>query len=409
MQNIGIKSEIQKLFGYEFIKTKGEDLYVHLLRSGIIYQMDKTLPLDNGLVFNRIDSTRNYNYNIGSYVYEVGDDIYEIGGYGFWKSNGVLRKYNFKSREWDVIVTNKEVFAPNIASGHICWVDSSGSSLYVPFERITNDGVEGFSEGGIYVPSAHRLDIRKNHWEELGKLDPDVLDIFKFASVPISVSTGLLLCYTTRVYWINYVTNQISVYDNPVLAQTLSRINPNFLYFNHRDWVYWYQPSSSRYDSLQIDFSKFRPYGKPIWKKGWSWFQFSSFGLLIAIVIGGTAWWKWGKRKAATIATSKMVAGTEQPFSATEVSLLQLLINKTKQNQTANIEEINYVLGTKEKNPGMQKKVRSDIINSINEKFRLLNGSSESLIQSIRSESDKRYFEYQIRSKLLTEIDCLLG
>lgn len=405
-----IKNELLKSFGYELIKTRDKELYVHIWRTGRLYKLDRTLPLDSALVFRRIDNTWNYNYNIGSFVFTVDNDIYEIGGYGFWKSNGVLRKYNSKDREWDVIVANKEVFIPhNSTSGHICWVDTAESSLYVPYERVTNDGLAGYSDGGINVPRAFRLDIAKSQWEELGELKPDILELFKSTSVTIAVPTGILLCYTSKVFWLNYLTNQISVYENPVIAQTLSRVNKSFLYYNFKDWVYWYQPGSSRYDSLQIDYSKFQPYGKPIWQKNWTWVQLTAFGLLLIAMVIGLVWWKLGRKKQPPVFAPHPIDTAGNPFTATEVSLIQLLVKKTRSAQTTSIDEINYVLGTKEKNPGMQKKVRSDIINSINDKFRLLNGSPGVLVQSIRSESDKRYFEYKINKELLAGIEGLLG
>jgi len=64
--------------------------------------------------------------------------------------------------------------------------------------------------------------------------------------------------------------------------------------------------------------------------------------------------------------------------------------------QTATPAEINYVLGVKDKNIGLQKKVRSDVINSINEKYKQVTGNADSLIQSIRNENDKRHLEYFI-------------
>jgi len=73
------------------------------------------------------------------------------------------------------------------------------------------------------------------------------------------------------------------------------------------------------------------------------------------------------------------------------------MVEKALLNKTATIPEINYILGVKDKNIGMQKKVRSDIINSINEKYRYQSSNTEPLIQSIRSEEDKRYFEYLIK------------
>lgn len=72
------------------------------------------------------------------------------------------------------------------------------------------------------------------------------------------------------------------------------------------------------------------------------------------------------------------------------------------------ITDINYILGVKEKNTGLQKKVRSDVFNSINEKYRYITKQNDPLIQSIRSAMDKRYFEYFINPDQAKELEQLL-
>jgi hypothetical protein len=83
-------------------------------------------------------------------------------------------------------------------------------------------------------------------------------------------------------------------------------------------------------------------------------------------------------------------------FSTIEIALIELLINKSRKKQKANIDELNYVLGVKDKNTGLQKKVRSEALHGINEKFQYMTGLESGLIISERSEADKRYFEYFI-------------
>lgn len=410
LKHFNIKSEILKNKGYELIKTLDKNLYIHIWSTGRLYMLDKTLPLDSTLVFRRIDNTWNFNYNIGSYLFSSKNKIYEIGGYGFWKSNGILRIFNTKNKEWDVVVTNKEIFIPYFhPAGNLSWIDTSETHLYIPFEQVSNDGLSGYSDGGVDVLQAYRLDIAKSHWEKLGDLSPEIFKIFKNSSIAISGPNGFLLGYTSKVYWLNYLTNEISVNIDPVLAQTLSRIEKEFLYYQYRGWVYWYDPRNDRYDSLHIDYASFSPNSKPIWKKGISRIQLAAMGFLLVILMGGLVWWKFGKKKRQSAIMDGDSLAVQAPFTATEASLLELLIKKTKAARTASIDEINYVLGTKEKNSGMQKKVRSDILNSVNEKFRLLNGSQALLIQSIRSESDKRYFEYKINNDLLASVEAMLG
>ena len=91
-----------------------------------------------------------------------------------------------------------------------------------------------------------------------------------------------------------------------------------------------------------------------------------------------------------------------------EAALLKLLIAKSEQKEYSTIDEINYVLGLRDKNLGIQKKVRSDLINGLNQKYSLVMKDEEHLISSIRSEEDKRYFEYFIVPEKLPVIRGIL-
>jgi hypothetical protein len=85
-----------------------------------------------------------------------------------------------------------------------------------------------------------------------------------------------------------------------------------------------------------------------------------------------------------------------QAFTETEISLIQLLLNAYGAKQNVEISEINRVLGIKDKNVGLQKKVRSDVINAINDKYIFIIQGEINLIGSVRKEDDKRFFEYFI-------------
>ena len=83
-----------------------------------------------------------------------------------------------------------------------------------------------------------------------------------------------------------------------------------------------------------------------------------------------------------------------QAFTETETSLIRLLLNAYSTKQNVEISEINHVLGIKDKNIGLQKKVRSDVINAINDKYVFITQAEINLIGSVRKEDDKRFFEY---------------
>ena len=98
-----------------------------------------------------------------------------------------------------------------------------------------------------------------------------------------------------------------------------------------------------------------------------------------------------------------------QAFTETEISLIQLLIKANSAKQNVEIAEINRVLGIKDKNVGLQKKVRSDVINAINDKYSFITQGENNLIGSVRKEDDKRFFEYFIVPTEVKSIQKLIG
>jgi hypothetical protein len=72
------------------------------------------------------------------------------------------------------------------------------------------------------------------------------------------------------------------------------------------------------------------------------------------------------------------------------------------------IHQMNHVLGIKDKNIGLQKKVRSDVINSINDKYQFITQADILLISSVRKVDDKRFFEYFITESEVNNIQRII-
>ena len=387
----------------EFISLPSAGFFFHVYNTGRIYKLDNSSLKDSILLFKRIDHTVNIYYNIGSFLFAHNNQIFDFGGYGFWKNNGLLRKFNYRDKEWDIVELDKEIFPPNVISdGYVTWVDSAQNYLYVPYQEVRNDGLTMLKEDDDIDFNSHRLDFKTLKWEHLGQLDEQVYQTMKYAIHIFQSEKGLLLVYINRVYWVDFLNNQVKVTFDPTLGQTLLRIQRYMLRYWNGEYVYWTNPVNGLYDSTRIDLSKFNYEGQTIWKKT---FHAKELILLAALVIVLVIFFfiQIRQPKRQIIADQELVE-QEAPFTGTELALLSLLLSKHKIGKTATIPEINYVLGLKDKNHGMQKKVRSEIINKINEKYLLINKGKEMLIQSIRSESDKRFFEYLVNPELVEHL-----
>lgn len=403
---IKYKSPFLRALPVEYLYTP-EGLVLHFGRSGKLYRMEDRG--DSLLYFVRMDRTINYNYNIGSYLFYSQGNIFELGGYGFWKSNGLLRQFNYTDKEWDIAPTNKEVHLPLVSSGRYgVWSDTSGQFVYVPYQIMINDGLLAADNGIVINPISCRLNVKKREWEELGVLTDEALSLFKSANWSCFPSErGLFIGFTKGIYYMDFLSNRISFYSDPGQIQTLMRLLSNTHNYYHNGWVYSFNSATYKYDSTQLDPKRFVPTGNAIWRKPFP-YDVLAVMALVGLVLGGLIYYRYRKGKKVATPSYSVPVGSVHPFTETEQSLLQLLLSRSEKGLTANITDINYVLGVKDKSPGMQKKVRSDVMNNLNEKYAFVTHQKEPLVQSIRSESDKRYFEYLINAACRETLKQLL-
>lgn len=399
---------------YQFFKS-GQDFYIHFNGSGFLYKLEN--PNDSILTFKRIDDTENYNYNIEAFLFTHQKEIYNIGGYGFWRTSGTLRKYNRKDQEWDAEPIDQEIHMPYTdqlgTSGQLSWFNNNTQHLFVPFQRIINAGVKIEKEEDQIDKKVYRLDLKNKTWKKLGKTHPDYFDLLQQTKWILSTDSGQLICFNHKVYQIDFEENIIKENIEPSFAQTLERINESYLKYYHQGTIYYLNGITGQYDSLKIPLESFEKADFRVWKKSNTglWIGFSP---ILIVLFAAAAKKREAKKKRAQLledAANKVpISPTAKiKFNETEKQLLNLLLGNSKQNRTTTIAEINYVLGIKDKNVGLQKKVRSEVIRSINEKFNFLQDGDTELVCNIRSQADKRYFEYFIDKENIALLEILLS
>lgn len=406
---------------YQFFKL-GSALYIHFNGSGLLYRLQN--PNDSLLQFKRIDDTENYNYNIDAFVFTHKKDIYNIGGYGFWQSTGVLRKYNTKDLEWDAEPVNQEIHLPFASklgtSGQLSWFNTQKQQLYIPYQTIINEGVIKEQDFEVNKKETYRFNLKTKEWEKLGNINDDYYHLLQNAKWIIGTDSGQIICYNHKAYQVHYGENEIKINDDPSFVQSLERINSYHLAYYQNQHIYYLNGFNWLYDSVNIPSSNFKTSGMKIWKKKGSVIPFV---VPIVLLAGAAAVRrKQNNEKKAAEKISEAITKTESPslsighgkispiirFSETEKQLIRLLLEKSKREENTTIAEINYVLGIKDKNVGLQKKVRSEVMNSINEKFSFLYPNNHQLIGNTRSQEDKRYFEYYVEEQHFGLIETVL-
>jgi hypothetical protein len=383
-----------------------KDIYIFIHHSGVVF---KYFNLEDSLlVFKRIDQTVNLNYNIGSKTFLFKGDIYNYGGYGFWKSNGLLRKYNKVDQEWDIVPLNMEIF-----SADINWYDKKEGRVYVPYQVIINTGIIGGDKPKVDLKSYY-LDIAQNKWVKLGVFDPGFIELTSndlLHGTVLENEKGYLFILEDQVYFFNFRENKIYKSKNVQLNQILVRRKGNLKMFVNKEEIFFYDIGNDKLINIHFTKNDFVEMPFPIWSADNTtyWWVFSGVIVLIAFILVAFIVRKKIKNKLQ-IAQLKMLKtkSIQQAFSETEITLIHLLLEAHSKDKKVEIHEINHVLGIKDKNVGLQKKVRSDVMNAINDKYQFIVQSDTALIASVRKEDDKRFYEYFITASEIKNIQKLI-
>ena len=402
LKNSVLASNAQKLY------KNSNGIFVSIEQTGFIF---KLVSYDsNYCVFKRLDQTINLNYNINCKTFFFKNELYSYGGYGFWKSNGCLRKFNYQDKEWDIIPLDKEIIASNYL-----WFSEELGRLYAPFQRIVNAGIVGPENvSGVTIFSTYYLDIATHKWVKLGDLESDMKKLVKndfTSSEDLSYNNGLLHRVNDETYLFDYVHNKIYKSKNPDLNQFLIRRHQVLDMFIYNSEIYSYNAGLGTFTTYPFKISDFELLRSNIWGSETQLYYLILILSLIVLIIICSIWlFNLSVKRKLEIAQLAILKNKSisQAFTSIEVGLINLLLTSSIKNKNVEIHKINHVLGLKDKNVGLQKKVRSDIIKSINEKYEFITQSSNLLIVSSRKDDDKRYFEYFITPSEINTIQRLL-
>jgi hypothetical protein len=380
--------------GQELLKHNGK-IYVFLLQTGFIFQMSE--PIGDSVVFKKIDNTININYNIDCTNFIYKDQIYNYGGYGFWLKNGYLRKYNLVDQEWDIQPTNIEVLSANYE-----WFSPKEGRLYVPFQNIVQAGIKRDQyKKGQFDYTSYYLDIKTADWNKIGKLSDELITLVNEKGNYISYlhDDGRIFIINDEAYFLDYVHNKIYKSKRADFNQFFIRNVQDITIFFYKGQYFKYLTGLQTFKTWDFNISDFQELNYPIWGNDYS-SLFIVLGLCLIVLLVVLLAWFFNRSVKKKIEKAQLKAlktkSMNQAFTEIEMGLIHLLLDAHSSKHNVEIADINHVLGIKDKNIGLQKKVRSDIINAINDKYLFITQGETNLIGSIRKEDDKRFFEYFI-------------
>ena len=385
----------------------------------------KLFTIDSSLALTRLDNTCYEGYNYGSYSYIRNNKIYNLGGWGFWQFNSGLRYFDTTSKEWFREPINKEVQLAKHMNA-LVYPDKENDLIYVAYESYPNSYIKSTSDiknDTIYMQC---LDLKTNNWWETPKIfnDKIFLETVLNTNSMVLPGLGILTESYNHLYLINPVTQKLYEIENEIGGTIMNYVaSKNGLYFYKDEKLHIYNPQLDSLVSLPLSMSKFSEVSKPLYKKIAPSFSDKiklnqlpyMIALLLLFTISVVLFFnnKSLRKMQQTVAASglhkksfevnKQVEFSDN-LTETEKSVLDILVEYSKQGAPTSIDQINRALGVKNKEVTIQNKLRSDTLQMINKKFMVFASTNDTLVEREKTDLDKRVYQYKLNERYLNKI-----
>jgi hypothetical protein len=383
-------------------------LYMVIDGTGRVYQVTSR---ENEIEFTRMDPTRYVGYNFGAHVFISKDTLYSLGGYGFWRVNGQLRYFNKSISSWEIVPLN-EAIPVNPGGYPGLWLNPQTQSLYyleryISQDELKDDAKHALSNSLYEQSRCLLLDLNTRNWKVLGTITHDV-QLANKTSMPsrlASLPWGEMIAggsYIKPVYYLyHYEENRIYILDKNKSQQIKNIIEDparrkrSYCYYRNNDLVL--VNTNMEKLVLPLSFTDFQPTQQTIYEpleETPAWMAMNTLSLAVLILgisLSAFAGYVYFKKRNLPI---DVPARQNPQFEKTELELILAMCAKPEFAMLT--DEVNFLLGTSKKSVEVQKKHRSDVIKSINEKYTAITGDAEKLITQERLETDRRLMRYVI-------------
>jgi len=403
---------------HDYFVNDGQ-LYLQINGTGKLFTIDSSLTL------TRLDNTCYEGYNYGSHSYIRNNKIYNLGGWGFWQFNSGLRYFDTTSKEWFREPINKEVQLAKHMNA-LVYPDKENDLIYVAYQSYPNSYVKNPSDVKNDTIYMQCLDLNTNDWWDAPKIFNDKIfqeSVLNTNSMVLP-GLGILTESYNHLYLINPITQKLYEIENEIGGTIMNYVaSKNGLYFYKDQKLHIYNPQLDSLVSLPLSMSKFSEVSRKLYKNTTPTFVdtinvskilFSgAIALLLVIIVV-----LFIRNKRLQKIQQTVVAGglhkksievnkqIEFSDNLTEIekSVLDILVEYSKQGAPTSIDQINRALGVKNKEVTIQNKLRSDTLQMINKKFMVFASTNDTLVEREKTALDKRVYQYKLNERYLNKI-----
>jgi hypothetical protein len=345
-----------------------------------------------------------------------------LGGWGFWKTNGGLRYYDEKAKEWFIVRLNEEIEFSQIRNSLVC-PDLQNNRIYLAYIE-AND---------VYAITPNEKEDKRYHvqcldletgswWKESKFLSTDIRSEYLTDHRQIIPTKYGLIMESMADFWglFDFKSNRVFKLnaEKAALLAANQIKNKKGFYVSYADTLGLYNPISDSLAYIQLKSSDFtptelhlyndEPFSIAAWINKMKYYLILSaiFLLIIFFIL---------KRKSIDLPELQkqeksriLEIDKTSPFLSAlneqERSVLEIILSNSSSGKSTTIDQINHVLGVKNKDATIQNKLRSDCLQMINKKFGVYASTSDTLIERERTEFDKRVYEYQINKRYIKKL-----
>ena len=421
-----------KKAGQSIIKTQNK-VFVIIDGTGRIYRLNQA---KESFSWTKIDSTYFSGYNFGAINFSLDTTFYSFGGNGFWHINGFLRYFNPTSKEWNILpTTDPFYFSRKMAEGYnnFYYLDTVGKFLYMQGIDFSQERIkEPFS----YAPFKNmllRLNITNGVYDTIGKLTENRYSFLASTPWGVLVNDGKIIDVKNNlVYQLSKTKKDeiLALKENSTSSNNFSIsffVDSTLFIGNYIDKIDSMKINQS--DLIKEEASFYTPINLVTKQTETNGKNIIIVVLIMLVIYLLVLLFGKGEKKPLIASLGleinnenqqdiKNEPGSQVSFRSSkiidlleqrELDLLSFIFKQSAEERLTSIEEINKVIGASHRNLEIQKRLRSDLIISINEKLSIITKSKKLVIEKQRSEFDKRSFEYFIQPEFMELVGRIVG
>lgn len=341
----------------------------------------------------RIDESFPHRNQFSGHFFIYKKAPYLMGGYGYWKSNSILTKFNFQTKEWDYIETRGQVPELGINAGSFV-IENDVLYVFDFYQKI--DDVD-FKNNNTY-----ELNLSSLKWEKKGSLNRLFYDNINRKILDVTIPFGSTKFLqknldSKKLLVVEPSKNSVKTYINENLVQ----VRRNAIYVGDKI-IYTSLTADRAYETLIIkDFND----GLILESEAYltnDYDLFISYFLVVIVfcfLLVGLTFLKFKRDTVYFVVNENTLIGLNKSMniSKEERFVIELLSN-SKNSQVDNIFFLNYFKKS-ELSEDANIKRKNKAINDLNVKFKEI--FQLELIMKSAKQSDSRQVVYSLNPKII--------